>query len=107
MTANPNWPEILAELLPGQTVYDQPDLVSRVFHMKKNAVLRDIYTLGIFGRVVAHVYVIEFQKRGLPHMHLLIFLHHDDRLKEPRHFEHMIRAELPDPVTEPELYEAV
>ena len=28
MTANPNWPEITCELLPGQAVNDQPDLVS-------------------------------------------------------------------------------
>ena len=30
---------------------------------------------GIFGRALARIYTIEFQKRGLPHMHLLIFLH--------------------------------
>jgi hypothetical protein len=28
MTADPNWPEIKAELLPGQTAADRPDLVA-------------------------------------------------------------------------------
>eukprot|EP00984_Skeletonema_dohrnii_P022559 scaffold11673_cov102-Skeletonema_dohrnii-CCMP3373.AAC.4 len=27
---------------------------------------------GIFGKPLAHVHVVEFQKRGAPHMHLLI-----------------------------------
>jgi hypothetical protein len=35
MTANPNWPEIKRELLYGQTATDRPDLVSRVFQLKK------------------------------------------------------------------------
>jgi hypothetical protein len=31
MTTNPNWEEIQRELLPGQTLYDRPDLVAWVF----------------------------------------------------------------------------
>jgi hypothetical protein len=31
MTANARWEEIERELLPGQTAYDRPDLVARVF----------------------------------------------------------------------------
>lgn len=31
MTCNPNWPEIVTELYPGQTAQDRPDLVTRVF----------------------------------------------------------------------------
>ena len=42
--------------------------------MKLNAVLDDVYKKGIFGRVVANIHVIEFQKRGLPHAHILIIL---------------------------------
>ena len=33
-TANPAWPEIVANLLPGQTGMDHPDLVNRVFKIK-------------------------------------------------------------------------
>jgi hypothetical protein len=32
-TCNPNWPEIVRELKPGQTASDRPDLVSRVFNL--------------------------------------------------------------------------
>ncbi|KDR83322.1 hypothetical protein GALMADRAFT_56741 [Galerina marginata CBS 339.88] len=37
MTANPNWPEIQRELLPGQTVADCPDLVSQVFNLTSSS----------------------------------------------------------------------
>src|SRR6266567_9267468 len=56
MTANPNWPEIVQELLPGQTVADRPDLVSHVLYLKKKALLNAIVKDGIFGPCVAHVY---------------------------------------------------
>ena len=32
LTCNPNWPEIVAALRPGQTAADRPDIVVRVFH---------------------------------------------------------------------------
>lgn len=106
-TCNPKWPEITNELLPGQTAADRPDLVARVFQQKKAAILNDILKEGIFGKAVAHVYTIEFQKRGLPHFHLLIFLHEDDQIKETDDVDSFIRAEFPDKETEPLLFDVV
>ena len=74
MTANPKWEEIAQALLPGQHAHDRPDLVTHMFHLKKEALIAEITKDGIFGRSVAHVYQIEFQKRSLPHIHLLIVL---------------------------------
>jgi hypothetical protein len=37
MTCNPNWREILHELRFGEEANDRPDLISRVFNMKFNA----------------------------------------------------------------------
>ena len=73
MTANPNWPEIKAALLPHQTVSDCPDLVARVFELKRLTLMVKIDKQKVFGEKVAHVFTIEFQKHGLPHMHLLYF----------------------------------
>jgi hypothetical protein len=73
VTADPNWPEIQTELLPGQTATDRPDLVPCVFRAKLPAIMDDIKK-GALGVSVAHVFTIKFQKRGLPHMHLIIFL---------------------------------
>ena len=107
MTANPKWVEITRELLPGQTAADRPDLVSRVFQLKKKALLNAILKDGIFGASVAHVYVIEFQKCGLPHMHLLIFLKREYKLLTPETIDSVISAQWPDPTTQPHLFNAV
>ena len=107
MTANPNWVEIKRELLPRQTVIDRPDLVSRVFQLKKKALMNAILKEGIFGPCVGHVYVIEFQKRGLPHMHLLLFLKGEYKLLSPDVVDSIITARWPDPTTQPRLFEAV
>ena len=60
-TCNPHWKEITDELKPGETAQDHPELVSRVFKMKKDLFVEDLVKNGIFGRVVAHLYVIEYQ----------------------------------------------
>lgn len=107
VTANPKWPEITRELLPGQTAFDRPDLVARVFHMKKQAILKEIYENGIFGMAVAYVWVDEFQKRGIPHMHLLVVLAEPHKLLSVTDVDSVIRATWPDPETEPLLFETV
>ncbi|PCH39418.1 hypothetical protein WOLCODRAFT_85756, partial [Wolfiporia cocos MD-104 SS10] len=86
MMANPKWPEIQEAFLeldadednPGQpqrrqTTADHPDIVACVFHLKLQALIRLIKD-GFFGELAGDVYTIEFQKWGLPHVHLLIFL---------------------------------
>ena len=73
MTANPSWPEIKDALLPGQTTSDRPDLVVRVFHVKLTSLIKEIRG-GVLGDWAAHLYIIEFQKCGLPHAHIVVFL---------------------------------
>lgn len=75
--------------------------------MKKKAILKDVLKTGVFGRVVAHVYSIKFQKRGLPHMHLLIFLDDPYTLCSAADIDTIIRAYWPDPQDEPLLFETV
>jgi len=94
MTANPRWQEIVDELLPGQNPADCPDLVSRVFHLKKNHLLKGIVKDGVLGRVRAHVYVIEWQKRGLPHMHLLLWLAPESKLRSSDDVAYLLRFQI-------------
>ena len=72
MTFNPKWPKIISGLKKGQTAQDRPDLVARVFKQKKDQLMQDLKSGHIFGKVVAHMNVIEFQKRGLPHAHIFL-----------------------------------
>jgi hypothetical protein len=77
VTANPNWPEILGALLPGQVPADRPDLVDRVFYEKLSLLFKTLTV--VFGKQLARVHVIEFQKRGLPHAHLLLWIDWEDK----------------------------
>ena len=95
MTCNPNWPEIKAGLMEGQTAQDRPDLVARVFKLKKDQLMHDLITGQILGKVVAHMHVIEFQKRGLPHAHILIILANEDRTLTNEVVDSIVIAELP------------
>ncbi|XP_043226099.1 uncharacterized protein LOC122383585 [Amphibalanus amphitrite] len=96
-TCNPNWPEIQAALLPGQDAQSRPDLVARVFHLKLKALLKELTTSGIFGRCVSMLMVVEFQKRGLPHGHILVIVRQEDRPRTADDVDAVITAELPDP----------
>ena len=95
MTCNPKWPEITQNLEVGQTAQDRPDLVARVFKQKKDQLMHDLITGQILGKVVAHMHVIEFQKRGLPHAHILIILASDDRSMTADEVDLAVCAELP------------
>ena len=94
-TCNPKWLEIQQELMPGQTAQDRPDLVARVFKLKKDQLMRDLIAGQIFGRVVAFLWTVEFQKRGLPHVHILLILADHDRLITPEFVDNLVSAEIP------------
>ena len=72
VTANPQWQEIQSALLLGQAANDHPDLVVRVFHKKLSLLLRHLKS--VFGHQVACVHAIEYQKCGLPHAHILLWI---------------------------------
>ena len=94
-TANPSWPEITAHLLPGQLTADRPDLVARVFHIKLKHLLKDLTQHQWFGRALAWTWVVEFQKRGLPHAHILLTVSAADRPNTPEAVDERVCAEIP------------
>ena len=71
VTTNPKWPEIVAELLPGQTAADRPMVVCRAFKGRMDRLFEFFRSL-CFGGLVYYVSVVEFQKRGLPYSHTLL-----------------------------------
>jgi hypothetical protein len=95
MTCNPHWKEIKDALKEGQNAQDRPDLVARVFKLKKDQLMQDLKSGHVFGKVVAHMHVIEFQKRGLPHAHILIILSDVDRVLTADLVDSIVVAELP------------
>ncbi len=107
MTCNQKWREITENLLPGQEPADRPDLVVRVFNQKVKFLLNIITKKAFFGVCTGWVYTIEFQKRGLPHIHLLITLASEYKLRNSDTIDKYISAELPDPNSYPQLREIV
>ena len=106
-TANPAWQEITDALLPNQQAYERPDLVARVFRLKFKSLLHDIMDKNLFGEARGYVYTVEYQKRGLPHVHLIVFLHPVSRLSTASAVDSVISTEFPDPDTHPHLFDLV
>ena len=113
-TTNPMWREIQENLLEGQTAADRPDLVNRVFQCKLRRLINDIYKNGVLGNFncviysiafnfillgycIAYVGVVEFQKRGLPHCHLLITMATGSKPLSADDLDRVCQAEIPDP----------
>ncbi|XP_021851591.2 uncharacterized protein [Spinacia oleracea] len=87
MTCNVNWPEIKQEFAVGEEAQNRPDLVSRIFRAKLLALKKQIMEKHVFGEVAAMIYVVEFQKRGLPHAHFLIILKPAFKIKSPADYD--------------------
>lgn len=107
-TSNPLWSEVTNALaiIPGQCSADRPDIINRVFHIKLHLLMDDIIENEFFGPVTAVVYTIEFQKCGLPHVHIILWLDKDGPLT-PADIDRLISAQLPDPSIDKVGYEAV
>ena len=94
MTCNTHWPEIRENLALGQKTQDRPDLVARVFKLKKDQLLNDLVQGGLMGLHIAHLAVIEFTKKGLPHVHILLMVA-GDQIRTAEDINCVISAELP------------
>jgi hypothetical protein len=99
-TCNPKWKEITYAFLLGQTAKDHPKLVTRVFNLKLDSLLKDIKA-SVLGNVIIKIWVIKFQKRGLPHAHILFILDEALKLRTAEDYDLMVLAEIPDPIRHP------
>ncbi|XP_022011537.1 uncharacterized protein LOC110911246 [Helianthus annuus] len=108
VTCNPKWPEIKRFLKDSNlSPEDRPDILSRLFKIKLNALIKDLKDKSLLGKVSAVVYTVEFQKRGLPHAHICLFMHPDHKFPTVEHIDPLISAEIPDKNDDPELYTLV
>jgi hypothetical protein len=95
MTCNPDWPEIRSQLRPGQDFTDIPLVVVRVFKRKLTLLLQALKTMFInVGRPEYCIHCVEFQKRGLPHSHILIKFPVD--CIDPTDIDQIVSAEVPE-----------
>ncbi|KAF7807335.1 uncharacterized protein G2W53_039496 [Senna tora] len=107
-TCNPRWPE-LDKIFDGLSCKpeDKLDLVSRIFKINLKMLIKDITKDMLFGRCRVDIYTIEFQKRGLPHAHILPWLALEDKLTTTSQIGSIIFAEIYNANVHPERHEAV
>lgn len=53
------------------------------------------------------MYITKFQKRGLPHMHLLVILKNGYKINTPNQYDTYVQGEIPDSHTNPALHNVV
>ncbi|XP_022028245.1 uncharacterized protein LOC110929395 [Helianthus annuus] len=104
ITCNPKWPEIV-RFIGDSSIKpeDRPDILCRLFNMKLDELIKDLKQKKIFDDINAVVYTVEFQKRGLPHAHICLFMKADHKLPTVEHIDPFISAEIPDKNKDPEL----
>uniref|UniRef100_A0AC34FIM2 ATP-dependent DNA helicase n=1 Tax=Panagrolaimus sp. ES5 TaxID=591445 RepID=A0AC34FIM2_9BILA len=89
-TGNPNWPEILRNIAKGE---NRADVKCRVFMAKAQQFLDDLFKRNLFGKVQAYHVVMEFQKRGMPHLHVILIM---DKQVGANEVDKYISARIPD-----------
>ncbi|OMO99938.1 DNA helicase PIF1, ATP-dependent [Corchorus olitorius] len=85
----------------------RPDIVARVFKLKLDDRIEDLTKNEHFGLAKAVAYSVEFQKRGLPHVHILLWLEHSSAFRNSATIDKYISAEIPDHSIDRVGYDAV
>ena len=74
VTCNQGHRDIKASILPGQYPDERADFVNRYFAKQIDTLVQYMRDGKVFGELCAYCYVVEYQKRGNPHVHMLIRL---------------------------------
>ena len=67
--------------------------MNRVFHAKYTDIVDEVTKGNLFGKCIGYVSSIEFQKRGAPHVHMIIWL--ENFQVTPHNINNIISAEIP------------
>ncbi|KAL3118683.1 hypothetical protein niasHT_006511 [Heterodera trifolii] len=94
-TGNPKWPEIDEALRVRQNYAHRPDIVCRIFMDKAAEFIRDVTERGVLGKVAGWCYSVEHQKRGMPHIHMLLILERGVRINTPKQVDEYVCARIP------------
>ena len=82
-------------------------IIVRVFWRKVLYLIELLTKIEVFGKHAGFVGTIEFQKRGLPHLHLLLIMRPQDKPQCATDVDKYVSAMIPDKDVHPNLYEKV
>ena len=102
MTCNGQWPAIQSQLRRGQDYSDLPVVVARVFKRAVTILEQSFNTMfPNAGQLLYIIHSVEFQKRGLPHVHILV--KYNNECTHPDNIDSVVSAEIPDDPEDQEL----
>ena len=84
-----------------------------MFRQYLNTFISDLWENGVLGRGIARVHVIEFEKRGYPHVHILLTVRQEDKPRDVRWIfdsviiDSVISAKIPNREELPLLWDSV
>ena len=73
-TFDVNCPEVMKELKTGQTPFNHPDIICHIYEIKKKEIIHDLTVKQVLIKHIAHIEVIESQKLGVQHCHILTWI---------------------------------
>nr|GEX67004.1 DNA helicase [Tanacetum cinerariifolium] len=109
LTCNVNWPKtkkFMAQY-PELTPSDRVDVVCWVFEQRTQAFVAFLKEQQPFGNVTGVIYTVEFQKRGLPHCHTLLWVDSASKIQAAEDVDMFISTEILDHQIDQDGYNAV
>uniref|UniRef100_A0A183CP12 Helitron_like_N domain-containing protein n=1 Tax=Globodera pallida TaxID=36090 RepID=A0A183CP12_GLOPA len=94
-TGNPKWPEIVEALRGRQNYVHRADIVCRIFMDKATEFIKDLTERHVLGKVAGWCYSVEHQKRGMPHIHMLLILDEASHITTPEQVNEYVSARIP------------
>ena len=68
------------------------NIISKTIGEEETEKLGETIKWGVLGKTIADVHVIEFQKRGLPHAHILLIFAPEDKIRTVDDYDALISA---------------
>ena len=104
-TFDVNCPEVMQVFKTGKIPFDRPDIICRIYEMKKKEFIHDLTVKQVLGKHITHIIVIEYQKQGVPHCHILIWIESFQFNSEI--IDSVVCTEIPDRRVDEDLYQLV
>ena len=81
--------------------------MTRVFQEKLKSLLGELIKDSVLGKVICNTYVVEWQKRGLPHAHVLLILDSEHKIRNDADIDKIVTDEISNKIKEAKLFEII